>query len=179
MSTSLLCHAFGIRDYRLRCTRFDGGSVTFVIELPRRRWKCPGCGSVDVRRHSATWRRIRSLPIGRKATFLLAESVRVCCEACGQLGTIPLPFADARRGYTRPFARLVLDLGRHMPTDRIARYLGVSWDTVRDIQVRDLRARLLMNTRLPPLNEHENSPPGGGLSAPAKASPEGEPSRCR
>ncbi|WP_083340349.1 helix-turn-helix domain-containing protein [Nitrosomonas communis] len=50
-----------------------------------------------------------------------------------------VPFADERKGYTRAFQRLVLELSRYMTIRGIAHYLGVSWDLVKKIYKRSLQ----------------------------------------
>jgi hypothetical protein len=46
---------------------------------------------------------------------------------------VKVRFADERKGYTRAFERLVLEFSRHMTIRAVARYLGVSWDLVKEI----------------------------------------------
>jgi len=47
---------------------------------------------------------------------------------------VKVRFADEKKRYTRAFARLVLDLSRYMTIQAVARYLGVGWDLVKEIQ---------------------------------------------
>ena len=47
----------------------------------------------------------------------------------------------ARRHYTKAFERYALELGRLMTIQDVAQHLGVSWDTIKDIQKRDLQRR--------------------------------------
>ena len=48
MSTTLLYRAFGLVGYQYASQRFEGGRVTFHIEQPRERLRCPGCDSSEV-----------------------------------------------------------------------------------------------------------------------------------
>jgi len=59
---------------------------------------------------------------------------RVECRDCGIVRQVKVDFAKRRRSYTKPFERYVLELSKHMTIDDVARHLGVSWGTVRDIQ---------------------------------------------
>src|SRR5207302_5351151 len=43
------------------------------------------------------------------------------------------------KGYTRAFARYALELSAHMTIQDVARHLGVSWDTIKDLQKEDLQ----------------------------------------
>jgi transposase len=94
-----------------------------------------------VRARGRVERRFRSLPIGSRETIVALPIPRVGCEACGLVRQVAVPFADARRSYTRAFERYALDLSRRMTIRDVARHLGVSWDVVKDIQKRDLGRR--------------------------------------
>ena len=48
MSTCLLYHMFGIRDYEYRRVDYHEGSACFTIEQPRERLRCSECGSPAV-----------------------------------------------------------------------------------------------------------------------------------
>jgi transposase len=86
-------------------------------------------------------RRFRTLPVGRRATFVVLPIPRVECQACGVVRQVKIPFADPRRTYTSAFERYALDLGRRMTIRDVAKHLGVSWDVIKDIQKRDLSRR--------------------------------------
>jgi transposase len=64
---------------------------------------------------------------------------RVECPACGVTRQVALPFADPHKHYTHAFERYALDLSEHMTIQAVARHLGVSWDTIKDIQKQDLQ----------------------------------------
>jgi transposase len=141
MSTSLLYHAFGIRGYDYTRTEYQGGEVTFTIRQERRTLRCEACGSRDVRPKGRVPRRFRSLPIGGRATFVLLPIPRVECRSCGATRQVEVPFAEARRSYTKSFERYALELSRRMTIRDVAHHLGVSWDVVKDLQKRDLSRR--------------------------------------
>ena len=84
-------------------------------------------------------RRFRSLPIGGKPVWIELPVQRLWCASCGKTRQVKLGFADPRRPYTHRFERYVLELSRHMTIQDVARHLGVSWDTVKDIQKRHLQ----------------------------------------
>jgi len=134
MSTSLLYHGFGIRDYQYVRTDYEGGEVCFTAEQRFQKCRCAGCGSRKVQRRPVVTRRFRMLPIGGKRVTLEARLARVACQECGVIRQAPIDFADSRRSYTRSFARYVLELSRHMTIKDVADHLGVSWDLVKEIQ---------------------------------------------
>jgi transposase len=141
MSTSLLYHAFGIRGYHYTRTDYQDGQTIFTIHQEPETCRCPACGSHEVQSRGRVPRRFRTLPIGRRATFVVLPIPRVECRACGVVRQVKIPFADPRRSYTNAFERYVLELGRRMTIRDVAKHLGVGWDVIKDIQKRDLSRR--------------------------------------
>src|SRR3954447_11152196 len=141
MSTSLLSHAFGIRGYHHTRTDYQGGQTIFTIRQEPETCRCPACGSPQVQSRGQVKRRFRTMPIGPRATFVVLPIPRVECRACGVVRQVKVPFADVRRSYTRAFERYALELGRRMTIRDVAVHLDVSWDTIKDIQKRDLSRR--------------------------------------
>jgi transposase len=120
---------------------FGGGRVTFHVVQDDSACRCAACGSADVVHRGEVPRAFRSLPIGRKPTFLALRIPRLECRRCGVVRQVRVGFADARRSYTRAFERYVLELGRRMTIRDVARLLGVGWDMVKEIVKRDLSRR--------------------------------------
>jgi transposase len=141
MSTSLLYHAFGIRGYRYTRTDYPGGQTIFTIHQDPQTCRCSACGSPQVRLRGRVERRFRTLSIGSRATFIVLPIPRVECRSCGVVRQVKIPFADARRTYTKAFERYALELGRRMTIKDVARHLGVGWDLIKEIQKRDLARR--------------------------------------
>jgi transposase len=141
MSTSLLYHAFGIRGYHYTRTDYQDGQTIFTIHQEPETCRCPACGSHEVQSRGRVERRFRTLPIGRRATFVVLPIPRVECQACGVVRQVKIPFADPRRSYTNAFERYALELGRRMTIRDVALHLGVSWDVIKDLQKRDLWRR--------------------------------------
>lgn len=138
MSTSLLYHAFGIIGYFYQSTSYIAGAVIVTIRDDYWRLRCPVCRSRKVRSRGMQVRRFRTLPIGRKAVYIDLPVQRVECSECQAIRQVKIRFAGEHKRYTRAFERLVLDLSRQMTIQAVARYLGVSWDLVKEIQKRSL-----------------------------------------
>jgi len=83
-------------------------------------------------------RTLRTVPIGRKAVMLRVTVQRVWCSRCERVQQVTLGIADPYQMYTKAFERLALDLCRSMTIQDVARFLGVSWDVIKDIQKRYL-----------------------------------------
>jgi transposase len=141
MSTSLLYHAFGLVGYQYVNQTFEGGRVTFRIEQPRERHRCSACGSADVWDQGGVEREFHAVPIGAKPVVLRLKVARVMCFDCYKVRQVKLPFADAKKRYTRAFARYALDLARYMTIQDVAKHLQVDWDTVKGIQAHSLQQR--------------------------------------
>ena len=138
MSTSILYHGFGIRDYQYKRSYFAGGKIVFSIEKDPLSLRCPCCKTRHVNRRGSTLRWLQTLPIGRKHVYIALHIPRVECLHCGIVRQIEIGFADPRRTYTKLFERYALELSRHMTIQDVARHLGVSWDVVKEIQKRYL-----------------------------------------
>jgi transposase len=141
VSTGLLYHAFGIRGYHYTRTDYRDGQVIFTIHQDPKSCRCPACGSPGVKPRGHVQRRFRTVPIGSKATIVALPIPRVECPACGVVRQVEVAFADPRRTYTRAFERYALELSRSMTIRDVARHLGVGWDTIKEIQKRDLSRR--------------------------------------
>jgi transposase len=141
MSTSLLYHAFGIVGYHYQSQHFHEGKVTFRIEQPRERLCCSQCGCQDVWVRGHEERTFRTVPIGAKPTAVTLDVARVWWPVCDCVRQVKIGFADPKKRYTRSFERYALDLSRHMTIKDVAEHLQVSWDTIKDIQARNLQRR--------------------------------------
>src|SRR5947209_5981837 len=141
MSTSLLYHGFGVVGYQYVSQRFQEGQVTFRIRQPRERLRCPQCRCDDVWVRGHEERTFRMVPIGSKPTFLTLDVARVWCPVCDRVRQVKIGFADPKKRYTRSFERYALELSRRMTIQDVADHLQVGWDTIKDIQVKNLKRR--------------------------------------
>ncbi len=141
MSTSLLYHAFGIREYNYVRTQYHTGNIIFTIERKPFSNRCPCCKCKDVIRHGTVVRWFHSLPIGNKATYIITHVPRVECKRCHVTRQVDIGFADHRVTYTRALERYALALSKHMTIQDVANHLGLSWDTVKGMQKRYLTKR--------------------------------------
>ena len=59
-------------------------------------------------------RTFRTVPIGRKPTFVQLKVPRVFCFGCGAARQVKVGFADPKKRYTRAFERYALDVATHL-----------------------------------------------------------------
>ncbi|MDD9303512.1 MAG: ISL3 family transposase [Desulfobacter sp.] len=141
MSTSFIYHAFGLRDYFYKTTRFIGGIITFELIPKPEAVKCPECNSRSVTRKGIVTRDLRTIPVGSKPVILRTAIQRIWCPFCQFVRQIKLSFAQEGKSYTRAFERYVLELSQFMTIKDIAIHLRISWDTIKQIQKEDLLRR--------------------------------------
>lgn len=134
MSTTILYHLFKASEVTYLKYEERAGAGVFHVALREKFVRCPECGCPWVFRKGSVERVFRTLPVGGKASFLSLEVPRVECPQCGALRQVSLPFAVERERMTLPFKRYVLELSRKMTIKDAADHVGVSWDTVKEIQ---------------------------------------------
>ena len=54
---------------------------------------------------------------------------------------VKIGFADPKKHYTRSFERYALELSRCMTIQDVADHLQIGWDTIKDIQAKNLQRR--------------------------------------
>ena len=133
MSTSILYNLFGLRGYHINNITRQGGHTTVSVEPGRKHLCCSSCGSYRIAMAGSVERRLHSVPLGRRPVWLSVTIPRLLCADCGLTRQSRLTFAAARVCYTRAFARLVVDLARHMSLYAVATWLEVGWDLVKSI----------------------------------------------
>ena len=142
MSTSLLYHSFGISGYRYVSQKHVARMTIFRIEQPRERLRCSHCGSQeDLWLQGGVERSFRTVPIGKRPVFIDFKVPRVWCGPCGKSRQVKIAFAEPKKHYTHSFERYALELSRHMTIQDVADHLNVSWDTIKEIQAKNLKRR--------------------------------------
>jgi transposase len=142
LSTSLLYHGFGIRDYKYLKTEYRKGAVIFHIKKDPDKWCCADCGSKHVRKKGHFVREIRTVPIGKKKVFLSVHLHRLKCRDCRSLELEPLIISFPKKQWTKSLGRCAVELLKRGTVEDAARHLGMSWDTVKEIHLRELKRKL-------------------------------------
>jgi transposase len=138
MSADLIYHAFGLKGYCVHSIRLENNEIILATRQPRETLRCPECDSARVFSQGKKTRRFRTLPIGTQPVIIELAVPRVRCRDCSTVRQVKIPFAPGSRRYTKAFERYALALARITTAKHAAQHLGVSWDTIRDIERRYL-----------------------------------------
>lgn len=138
MSAKSLYHAFGLKGYSIHAIRRDNNQIVLEARQPRQSLRCSACGSDRVFSQGQVKRHFRTLPVGMQPVTIELAVPRVRCRDCGLVRQVKISFATGSRRYTKAFERYALQLARITTTQHAAQHLGVSWDTIRDIERRYL-----------------------------------------
>lgn len=142
MSTSILYHGWGLKDYAYLKTEYSGGAIWFHIEKKPEKLRCAKCKSLNVVRAGKiplqAW---RTLPIGKKQVWLVVHLHRTLCSDCGAIVQEERMVAEPKKHYTHQLVRYVLDLCRKMTIADVADHLDMTWDTIKEILHHDLWIR--------------------------------------
>jgi len=149
MSTSHFYHTQGIRGFKLKKLMRLGGVEIACMEAQARRVACPVCGAWDTRLvRTAKTRDVRGLSIGLKRMIFRLRVRRVRCDSCR--ADVQEPFACCPSRYsriTKHLAHYVIALRGAMSIRDVARFTGLHWDTVKNIE-KDWLEKKYSRTRL-------------------------------
>ena len=94
---SLLYHGFGIKDQDYIKTSYDGGEIVFHIRTKAEKLRCCDCGSSNVVMKGKQSRKFKTLSIGLKPVFLIADVQRLQCKDCGCIKQEKLSYVDEKK----------------------------------------------------------------------------------
>ena len=138
MSTTILYHTQGIRDFKHVGYRFHDGIVEQTIE--RKEHRCTLCGSHHVSTYKRGTRIVTGLPIGSKGLWLKFDVHDLYCHDCGGRASEQFSFLSTPKSrITKLLERTVVEYHSCMSTLAIARHFGLRWHTIRGVQLRYLQ----------------------------------------
>ena len=139
MSTSFIYHCLGLVGYRYIKAEYKDSRMIISVQKNPYKVCCPDCESTNFIRRGKITRTFKTLPIGKKPILIKVDIQRIQCLDCGCLKQEKLNFADPKKTYTRAFERYVLSLVKLMTIQDVAIHLGISWNTVKEIQKKFLQ----------------------------------------
>lgn len=136
----------GWEGYVVRDWKHDdrSGGRWVVIELepdPRAVRICSGCDSPTAAVHDRSVRRIRDLPVFGDQVELLVRRLRVLCPSCGPR-LQKLSWLDAHARVTKRLAESVARLCAVTSVLHAARFFGLGWKAVKNIDFAHLSSTL-------------------------------------
>lgn len=141
MEAGIVLKALGISRQECLDMRCEDSDIVLNVQTPASELRCPVCESRDIVRDGYVTRRFASVPIGRARTWIGMRVQRVKCGSCGAERREKVDFAEGKRRHTAAFADMVIDLSRFGTIQDVAKFLGVSWDVVRNIQMDFMQRR--------------------------------------
>ena len=133
METSFMYHCLGIREQECTRTRYEGGKTIFEIKTREDKLYCAKCGSRHVIKSGSIVRRFQCVPIGAHQIILEMTVQRLECKDCGAVQQENIHFVRGKERYTYRMKQFVLDLCKIGTITDIAKFVRMSWDTVKDI----------------------------------------------
>lgn len=143
MSTSLLYHTSHINGVNYKSTRYEGNSIIWVVELKHSIYRCPQCGDYHHNFKERKIRRIQTVPIGNKPCFIEINTHRLECKNCKHRWWPRFSFVEGQRRMTRTFARYIISMMKLGTIKAVAKFTGVSWDTVKDLHKDHLQRKYM------------------------------------
>lgn len=135
MQTSDAYHTQGIRDFHVTRTEYRGAVVNVQLDLASGKGlKCP-CGHKVFEFCVEGSRSVRGLPMGNKHVDFSIPVYRISdCPSCGKSLRAVLPFVDRYARHTRAVERSVVEMRREMSISAVAKFFGLDWRTVKEIE---------------------------------------------
>lgn len=142
MSTSLIYHTQGLRDYNFKRCDYVGKTVFITVEQKKSTLCCSACGSRNFSLVFIKERKIKGVPVGTKFTVFVILIRRLKCRDCGYERQEAIPCVPAPKvQYTKTLARSVIDLRPRMSITDVAKFFDLHWETVKDIEKKYLQKK--------------------------------------
>ena len=129
------------REERLQA-KGCGGRRQLVITIERKDATCPRCGGKRAKWYKAQMRLIRCQGFGRMKAMVEVDVHRIYCPECKALSYEHLEFlSNPRSRVTRSLGRDIVSLRRRMSITDVAAVLGLSRQTVREVELAALERK--------------------------------------
>lgn len=133
MSASLLYHTNQIENVQVKNIEYLAEKIVFNVVYVPPRPLCPCCRHDQSSSKGAKTRKLRMAPFGNKAAFLSVEIHRLKCLICECIWWPSLPFTNPKKRFTLSFEAYVVNLMNFSTVEHVAKFLGVSWGTIKNI----------------------------------------------
>ena len=133
MPASLLYHTNQIEDVQVMNVEYHADRVIFKVIFAPKQPFCPCCGYKGYMSKGSKERKLRMAPLGNKMSFLFVKLHRLQCTNCKHVWWPVMPFVRGKRRTTLSFEKYVIELMRFATIEHSAKFLGVSWNLVKNI----------------------------------------------
>ena len=120
---------------------FAADHVIFHARLRKNMKQCPCCNSFNVRIKETKERTFRMVSLGQKRTYLKIDTYKIWCQKCNTKAWVKLPFTSGKLPMTLSFIRYIIQLTAMTTLLAVARFLGLKWRTVKNIDKANLNKR--------------------------------------
>ena len=141
MQTSFLYQMMGAENQICTRTEYSQGGAILHIQTKENKICCPRCHKKDYVCSGTVTREFKSLPMGDRPITLRMTVQRIRCNHCGCTIQEHIPFARAKCQYTKRLAVYIQSLCQYMTIKAVADHLGMSWNTVKEINKEYLRRK--------------------------------------
>ena len=133
MSVSILNHTYGLKGVKYKSTKFIDGMMIIHADLNQSNEFCPRCKNSDLNFNDRRKRFLQMPPTGNKPCRLSLSLRRRVCKKCSYRWWPKPSFISGQRRMVRSFEKHIIRLSSSMTLQDVARHLGISWNTVKDI----------------------------------------------
>jgi len=139
MSTSIVYDTFSLTDIQHITSFLEQESIIFQGRLLNRALRCSTCKSKKVICKGRQARRYWLPPVGRRKCFIEIMIPRLKCKLCNVNKWLVPSFTKGKSHVSKAFAQFALELLHFGTVKDVAKFLGVSWDTIKEIHKTHLK----------------------------------------
>lgn len=133
MPASMLYHTNQIDNVQVKNVEYFSDKIVFDVLYKPQNPLCPCCHHDESSLKGVKTRKLRMAPLGNKAAILSLEIHRLKCLNCEHQWWPFLSFANSKKRVTLSFEAYVINLMRFCTVEHTAKFLGVSWGTIKGI----------------------------------------------
>lgn len=97
MLKDFISHAFGLRDVEYCKTDYPKGEIRIHVKTEGSKLVCSSCSSKNVVKKGIKERIFRTVPIGLKPVYIVAQVQRLECKDCGVTRQEHLSWVDKKK----------------------------------------------------------------------------------
>lgn len=129
------------KSVTFRQVEFHQDHIIFRATLRKGVKRCPCCNSSNLWIKETKERTFRMMNLGKNRTQLKIDTHKVWCQECGAQAWLKLPFTSGKLPMTLSFVEYIIQLTMMTTLLSVARFLGIMWKTVKNINKGHLRKR--------------------------------------